>query len=35
MIADNAMESKVVITYADRVWIEVGSSEQCAVGEML
>ena len=24
VIADNAMESKVVITYADRVWVEVG-----------
>ena len=31
VIADNAMESKVVITYADLVWIEVGSSEQCAI----
>ena len=29
VIANNAMESKVVITYADLVWIEVGSSEQC------
>ena len=28
VIADNTMESKVVITYADRVWVEVGSSER-------
>ena len=28
VIANNAMESKVVITYADRVWVEVGSSER-------
>ena len=34
VIADNAMESKVVITYADRVWVEVGSSERCVVGVM-
>ena len=27
VIADNVMESKVVITYADRVWIEVGGRE--------
>ena len=27
VIADNAMESKVVITYAYREWIEVGSNE--------
>ena len=33
-IANNAMESKVVITYADRVWVEVGSSERCVVGVM-
>ena len=31
-IANNAMESKVVITYADRVWVEVGGREQCVVG---
>ena len=31
VIANTAMESKVVITYADRVWVEVGGSEQCAV----
>ena len=31
VIADNEMHSKVVITYADLVWIEVGSSEQCAI----
>ena len=35
VIADNAMESKVVITYADRVWVEVGGREQCAVEVML
>ena len=29
VIADNEMHSKVVITYADLVWIEVSSSEQC------
>ena len=28
VIADDEMHSKVVITYADLVWIEVGSSEQ-------
>ena len=32
VIANTAMESKVVITYADQVWVEVGGSEQCAVG---
>ena len=31
VIADNEMHSKVVITYADLVWIEVGSSEQCTI----
>ena len=31
VIADNAMKSKVVITYADLVWIEVGSGEQCTI----
>ena len=31
VIANNAMENKVVITYADLVWIEVGSSEQYAI----
>ena len=34
VIADNATESKVVITYADRVWIEVGGSERRVVGVM-
>ena len=29
VIADNEMHSKVVITYAALVWIEVSSSEQC------
>ena len=28
---DNEMHSKVVITYADLVWIEVGSSDQYAI----
>ena len=31
MIDDNEMHSKVVITYADQVWIEVGSSGQCTI----
>ena len=31
VIADNEMHSKVVITYADLVWIEVGSSGQCTI----
>ena len=31
VIANNEMHSKVVITYADLVWIEVGSSEQCTI----
>ena len=35
VIANNAMESKVVITYADLVWIEVGSSEQCTIGRSM
>ena len=32
VIADNAMESKVVITYADRVWIEVGGKGAMCCG---
>ena len=31
IIADNEMHSKVVITYADLVWIKVGCSEQYAI----
>ena len=34
MIANNEMCSKVVITYADPKWIEVGSSDQFGVGTM-
>ena len=33
--ADNEMHSKVVITYAALVWIEVGSSEQCTIGRSM
>ena len=35
VIADNEMHSKVVITYADLVWIEVGSSGQYAIERRL
>ena len=28
LIANNEMDSKVVITYADQVWIEVGVSDK-------
>ena len=36
VIVNNEMHSKVVITYAYQVWIEVGSSEQYAIeGELL
>ena len=31
VIANNEVHSKVVITYAALVWIEVGSSEQCTI----
>ena len=36
VIANNEMHSKVVITYADLVWIKVGSSGQCTIeGDLL
>ena len=36
VIAKNVMHSKVVIIYADLVWIKVGGSEQCAIeGDLL